>query len=91
MTQRQIVITERNLGLWITIILLIIGSVADSVKIREQVKLNSLLLEKYPPEIFFANEKNIMEDMKEIKEDIKGLRGEIKQLSAEVNKNYTGD
>lgn len=81
MTQRQIVITERNLGLWITIILLIIGSVADSVKIREQVKLNSLLLEKYPPpEIFFANEKNIMEDMKEIKEDIKGLRGEIKQL-----------
>jgi len=88
MSSRQIIITERNLGLWITIIMLLVGSIVDSVKIREQVKFNSKLLEKYPPEILFSNEQHMRQDVSEIKMEIKELRGELKDLAKTLNSHY---
>ena len=72
-TGTGITIRAKDLGILLTFLTIIIGSVVDSALTRATVAENKAKLDKYPPSVIFTNQKNMADDLKEMKDDMKTL------------------
>lgn len=73
MDTKGITITTKNLGLWVMIATIIVGSIVDSALTRSQVAKNTKQLEANPPEVIVVNQENMAGDIREMKTDLKDL------------------
>ncbi len=73
METKGLTISGKNLATWITIAIIVVGSIVDSALTRAQVGQNTKKLEDNPPEVIVTNQKNMADDISEIKDDIKDL------------------
>ena len=73
MAEQQTIKMPKNLGLWISIAVLLITQLTTYVLMKDQVMRNKEQLEKYPPAIFAIKQAEIAKDVDEIKSDVKDL------------------
>ena len=70
---KGVTISSKNLAVWLTIAMIIVGSIVDSALTRSQVDRNTKELDTYNLSVIVTTQNNIAEDVTEMKGDVKAL------------------
>jgi len=76
---KGITISGKNLGQWVAIMVIIVGSIVDSALTRSKVAEHEARFLLNPPEVAAADRDNMAEDLQEIKTDVKDLAKAINE------------